>query len=553
MPQDAFTLNYICNELNNTFSNGKVNRITALDNDRVVFTIYNNNVTKKLLISVNPSCPRIGLTDSENTSLLTVPTFSLLLKKHLLSSTILDVGLIWYDRIVKIDFETNSEFTDKKILSLYVELMGRYSNIILTENGKILGANRVMFDNGVRPLLVGLKYTFPPTVNKLLPDDINLEKTLNGDYSAENISSKISGLANITAKEIVDTFDNKTVFQNHLLNVIKNSKIKPIIYIEKGVYKDFFVFPYRELLNKENSEIKTFSSLLEAEKEFFTVKETKDKFNKTFERLSSVVNNAIKKEKKKLFILLAREKEAENYEENKLKGELIVSNIYKIKRGDKSIKLLNYYDNTELEIALNENLTPSENSSAYFKKYNKQKRTLQMLLPQKKSEEDEIDYLTSVLDEISCAKTYEDLTFIKEELIDSKLITENTIKKKQVKELGKVYNYLGYTVRVGRNNAENDKLTFSAKEKDMWVHVKDYHSSHVIIEYKKEKIPESVIIFAGELSSYYSKAREGGKVEIVYTERHNVKKPPKSHLGFVTYTDFKSMLVNPSAHGEYLK
>ena len=178
MPQDAFTLRYLCTELNSVFLNGKVNRIIQPSNDDLILTVYTGKRTEKLLLSVNPASPRIGVINEESESPLTAPNFCMLMRKHLLSATITSIELVGFDRIVKIDFLSSAEFFDAKIKTVYVELMGRYSNIILTEDGKILGGNRGinMFDNGVRPLIVGMPYVFPPVGDKKLPADKELIK-----------------------------------------------------------------------------------------------------------------------------------------------------------------------------------------------------------------------------------------------------------------------------------------------------------------------------------------------------------------------------------------
>ena len=214
MPQDAFTLRYLCAELNSTFSGGKVNRIIQPNADELVLTVYTGKRTEKLLLDVNPAAPRIGVITDDKESPLTAPNFCMLMRKHLLSATVLGMELIGFDRIVKIEFLTSGEFFDAVKKTLYVELMGRYSNIILTENGKILGGNRGinMFDNGVRPLIVGQPYVFPPVGDKKLPLDQTLiavfdkaEKTELVDLIIKNVQ----GVAQNTAKEIVSEFLSK--------------------------------------------------------------------------------------------------------------------------------------------------------------------------------------------------------------------------------------------------------------------------------------------------------------------------------------------------------
>jgi predicted ribosome quality control (RQC) complex YloA/Tae2 family protein len=208
-----------------------------------------------------------------------------------------------------------------------------------------------------------------------------------------------------------------------------------------------------------------------------------------------------------------------------------------------------------MKITLNEYLSPSKNAENYYKKYNKQKRTLVALKPQREQAESEQNYLLSVLDEISLSEDIKELQFIEKELINAGIIAENkNLKpKKEQESLYRNYEFENFVVKVGRNNIENDKLTFTARAEDIWVHAKDYHSSHVIIESNGAKIPEEVIVVSAEICAYYSKGRSGGKTEIVYTEKKNVKKPSKSKPGFVTYDNFKSLVVKPEKHSEFIK
>jgi predicted ribosome quality control (RQC) complex YloA/Tae2 family protein len=181
---------------------------------------------------------------------------------------------------------------------------------------------------------------------------------------------------------------------------------------------------------------------------------------------------------------------------------------------------------------------------------------LSALEPQLKQAESELDYLVGVYDEIQLAETIQEVMLVKEEMESVGLISEKQkANKKKASEINfcHEYSFKGFTVRAGRNNAENEKLTFTSSKEDVWVHAKDYHSSHVLIETAGRDVPEEVIVFAGEVSAYYSKGRNGGKTEIVYTKRKNVKKPPKSKLGFCIYDNYNSIVVEPKKHQEYLK
>ena len=565
MPQDAFTLRYLATELNSVFKGGKVNRIIQPDSDEMVFTVYTGKRTEKLLLSVNPAAPRIGVLSGEKDSPLTAPNFCMLMRKHLLSSTILSVELIGFDRIVKIDFLSSAEFSDSVVKSVYVELMGRYSNIILTENGKILGGNRGinMFDNGVRPLIVGKPYVFPPVGNKKLPDDNSLAETFDGvnsDMLANAICINVQGIATSTANEIVngyfkdcrakDVADGKE-FCKFLNEYLYNATISPCVSIVDGEVKDVMVYPYGGV----EGDIKAFDKLYLAEEYYYSELDKIKKFKSKKERLNSLVSTAIKKVKKRLTAIKSKEKDAEGAEENRIKGELILSNIYRIKGGEKSIKLENYYDGSEMTVELDERLSPSKNAENYYKKYNKQKRTLTALKPQREQAEKELDYYLSVLDEISLSEVIGDLNLVQAEIETAGLIVDRkaVVKKKTLETFYREYAVYGYRVKAGRNNAENDKLTFTAKPDDVWVHAKNYHSSHVLIEAQGKTVPESVILIASEICAYYSKGRDGGKTEIAYTLKKNVKKPPKSKPGFVTYDDYESVTVNPDKHAEFLK
>ncbi len=566
MPQDAFTLRYLCLELNELFSGGKVNRIVEPSGDDVVLTIYTGKRTEKLLLSVNPSSPRMGVIINEPDSPLTAPNFCMLLRKHLLSATILSVELVGFDRIVKIDFLTSAEFSDSTKKTLYVELMGRYSNIILTENGRILGGNRGinMFDNGVRPLIVGQPYVFPPVGDKKLPDDKSLIDIFeNSDRMnlADAICKNVQGIASFTANEIVQKFKEKYSdcsvnfgenFYNVLNEYLYNSTVNPCVVEREETVFDVQVYPYRTV----EGEHRFFEKLYLAEDFYFSVRESQKIFRSQKERLTSVINTHIKKVKKKMTAINGKIRDAEDADINRIKGELLLSNVYKFKGGEKECELENYYDGSVMKITLDERLSVTKNAENYYKKYNKQKRTLVALKPQLEQAESEFNYFTSVSEEIALCETQDDIIMVKQEMQTVGLIVEKqkTAKLKKVTQnFCHEYHVDGFIVRAGRNNAENEKLTFTSGKDDIWVHAKDYHSSHVVIERSGKDIPDKVITVACEIAAYYSKGRLGGKTEVVYTKRKYVRKPPKSKLGFCTYENYNSITVIPKKHENYLK
>lgn len=562
MPQDAFTLKFLCEELNTLFSGGKINKIIQPDNEQVVLTIYMGKKTEKLLLDVNPANPRVGVTEDDFDSPLTAPNFCMLLRKHILSATIEHISIVGFDRIVKIDILPSNELFDSTKKVLYIELMGRYSNIILTENGKVLGGNRGVnfFDNGVRPLIVNRDYVLPPVYDKKHPTDEKLIEIFN-DKSVKPhklIIEHVQGIAQSTAMEIENKYNEQKHQESNgrrlfeiLNDFIYKSNKNPCVLLENGCVKDVFAFQYKMLLG----EYKYFPKLYLAEEFYFKNKLILKKTRELKDRLFAVVNTALKKIKKKLVAIMARYNEAENAEQNRIKGELILANIYKLKGGEEKIVLQNYYTQADEEIILNPTLSPSKNAESYYKKYNKQKRALSMLETQLQGVKEEENYLESLMSEITLATSLEDIKLVKEELIEAGLIKEkNTTGKKKKKLIEfREYSYLGYTIKVGRNNLENDSLTLSAKKSDVWLHSKNYHSSHVIIESKGEEVPQKVILVASEICAYYSKAREGGKSEVVFTIKKHVKKPTKAKPGFFTYNEYNSILVSPNSWKEYLK
>lgn len=588
MPQDAFTLRFLCEELNGLFAGGKINRIVQPSSDELIFTVYTGKRTEKLLIDVNPACPRIGVAETERESPLTAPNFCMLLRKHLLNAEINEISLVGYDRIVKIDVTPSSEFFEQEKKTLFVELMGRYSNVILTENGKVLGGNRGIncFDNGVRPLIVGHEYRFPPVGEKKLPNDCSLAQAFIGANENELpalIAGAVQGVALSTAEELVsEYFENKTAeneardgektiadgkdeekrritdgkdFYDFLNDFLYSHEKSPCVVFSGGKIKDVSAFPYQCV---KEGEVKRFDSLLEAESFYYKERGRIKTFAALKERLVSVTAAALKKAQKRLTAVSAREKDASSAEENRIKGELILANIYKFKGGESEVALLNYYDGSEVKITLDKNLSAAANAERYYKKYNKQKRSLAALAPERERAENDIEYLKSVQSFIELAENTDDLIAVKEELIAAGLLKERTPanpqkKKTAAKPRGREYVIEGFAVCAGRNNLENDALVYGAKADDIWLHAKNYHSSHVIISAEGKEVPERVIKAAAGICAYYSRGKGGGTVEIAYTKRRFLKKPPKAKAGFFIYSEYKSVAAEPNNGEKYLK
>jgi predicted ribosome quality control (RQC) complex YloA/Tae2 family protein len=293
-----------------------------------------------------------------------------------------------------------------------------------------------------------------------------------------------------------------------------------------------------------------FDKLYLAEDYYFSVKNKLKRFADKKERINSLTQSAIKKAKKRVNAILQKQKDAENLEENRIKGELILSNVYRIKQGDKKVSLENYYNENALtNIELDENLSPAKNAEKYYKKYAKQKRALEALVPQMQSAEEELNYYLSIADSLSIAETENELDALLKEV---KPMPQAKGKKQTENQGAHLYEKEGFIIKVGRSNLENDKLVSEASRNDVWLHVKDYHSSHVLISATTD-LPDFIIKFGAEICAYYSKCRQSDKVEVVYTKRKFVKKPKGAKPGFVTYDEFKSIIVTPKKHEDFIK
>ena len=417
--------------------------------------------------------------------------------------------------------------------------------------------------------MCGVKYALPKAQEKIEFNQKNqvisyFSEFCGGDLS-EYVFNGIKGFSLPAAKEAVYRALKTTVFDYPLQNdkkpspenlyakideFLSSEKTSPcVVYSSDNSPLDYFFTDYITV----KGEKKFFDCLCDAEEEFFDLKRALREKSELKNKLVSATNSALKKERKKLQTIREKEVECAGGEKYRIYGELITANLYKIKRGYKFLVAQNYYDdNAEIKINLDETLSPNANAQKYFKKYTKIKSTLKAIVPQKEQTLSEIDYLESVLSEINSAQNANDLTDVEEELKFTGIIkTQNggvKIKKADLKINYRTFEYNGYKIRAGKNNIQNDKLTFSSRPSDMWLHAKNYHSAHVVIESNGKHVHDEIILIAAEICAFYSEAKGGGKVEVDYCQKKYVKKPPQAKSGAVIYTDFKTILVTPSAH-----
>ncbi len=557
MPQDAFHIRRLCQELNALLTGGKINRISQVNKDELTFIIYTKKTVVKLIVSTNATFARVCLAREEKQPAAIAPNFCMLLRKHLQGAEILSVAQHEFERIVEITLLCTGDFSQSKRV-LRCEIMGKYSNVILTENDVVLGALKTtaLVDDTHRVLFAGAKYVYPAPQDKISPfDGAGMQRIVSSfeemhrdgwekEDFARYIFDNVSGLALSTAREIVARAEKvKMPLWAFIDEFCLHEEICPCVQYVNGEPVDFFAFPIQGG--------KAFDSLHQAEDEYYYYKEYKKLFAEQKRKLESGARSLKKKASKRLQDVLERLQDAEKAEENRIKGELLTANLYKLERGQKSVELDNWYDEQggTLKIALDPLLSPAKNAQKYFKLYNKQKRAKEILTPMKHAEEQEIAYADSVLSAIAVADETADLKEIEKELVDVGLIKAPKQKmgaKKKEEEISfRQFEHGGMKILLGRNNTQNDKLLRLAGQDDIWLHTQKYHSSHAIIFTEGRQVCDETLVFAAQLCAYYSSGRDADKIPVDYCKRKFVKKPPKAKAGFVIYTDYKTLLVNP--------
>ena len=565
MPQDSFHIRRSAAELDALLSGGKINRISQADKDEVTFIIYTGKTTVKLVLSTNASNARVCLSRTEKEPAPVAPNFCMLLRKHLLGAEILSVSQYAFERIVEIRMLCTSDFSRAERV-LVCELMGKYSNLILTENGIIAGALKTasLEDNARRVLLPGAKYAYPVPQDKLSPFDaeglkeriqsfLSTHTDGDGEEYARFLFDNVAGIALPTARELLRRISRGTPVWEFVGGFCRNQPVEACLLTSDGIpggeAKDFFAFPVKNGV--------PMPSLNAAEDEYYYRRETKRAFEDKKRRLEAAVRSLHKKQQKKLQDTLERLKECERMETLRVKGELLTANLYRLERGMKETELENWYDadGGTLRIALDACLTPAQNAQKYFKAYAKQKRTKEALAPRLRQEEEEMRYTDSVAASLSFAETQDDLKEIETELISLGLVKPPKerpgAKKKEVSAPFREYRFKGFRILSGRNNLQNDRLLKSCAPSDIWLHAQKYHSTHVVIATEGRQVSDDVLLFAAEVCAYYSDGKSG-KVPVDWCERKFVRKPPKAKAGFVTYTDYKTLLVEPDKHEEAL-
>lgn len=557
MPKDFYSVYKTAISLDNLLRGAKVNKITQPENYEVDFLLYKGK-TFTLTACIAPELLRVGLTDIEKPSPVNAPSFCMLLRKYLQGGEITGVKTLNDDRIIDISFTNKNDFFETENLDLIIELMGKYSNVFLVKDGILAGAlkNAPRELSAKRLIASGLKYSFIEKEFKPLLWDANALKKAFPEsnlLTEDALMKNFGGLSPVTAEEAVCRikklgYDYDLFVKEFLSELSAPSGV--IVADEKG--GDVYPFNYLSLTDEKQF----FDDYLEAQKAFFDGKQNKKNVARRRHELLCAITPQIKHEQKKLSNVLTKIESASDADKYRLYGELLTANAYAVKKGDKRAEVINYYSETQETIAilLDENLSPQQNAQKYFARYTKLKNTLKAVIPQKEETEARLKYLNELKAEAEEIESDDDYKDVLEELTLCGVLKAEKSKRTEKKRISEYITYLinGFKVFVGKNNVQNDRLTFSSGGADIWLHVKNYRSAHVIIKTEGKTVPAAVLLTAAEITAYHSEVKlSGAKTAVDYTLKKFVKKPPKANPGAVIYTDFKTLTVYPAAHDEF--
>ncbi|KAJ0072808.1 Rqc2 family fibronectin-binding protein [Bacillus altitudinis] len=547
------------NELQETLTGGRISKIHQPYKHELIFHIRSKGKNHKLLLSAHPSYARVQLTEHHDDNPSEPPMFCMLLRKHLEGGFIERFEQIGLDRVIVLHVRSRNEIGDEQTRKLYIEIMGRHSNLILVEDEteQIIDGLKHLSPsvNSYRTVLPGHQYLLPPAQQKLNPFDVTKEDILKHlrfqeGKIANQIVDTFSGVSPLFAKEAVHRagLANQETIPSTLLEMfqlIQAHSFTPQLTRKDG--KEYF---YLLELQHVDGDMKTFDSLSELLDRFYFGKAERDRVKQQAADLERFVANEKKKNENKLKKLTRTLEESQNAHKYQLYGELLTANIYAIKKGDKEATVINYYDEDggEITIPLKTNKTPSENAQAYFTKYQKAKNAVEAVNEQIERTHEEIVYFDELIQQLSSASP-KDLEEIREELVEGKYLRpkqkRNAKKKKpSTIQLEAYESSQGVPILVGKNNKQNEYLTTKAAARDeIWLHTKDIPGSHVVIRHKAPD--EQTLLEAAQIAAYFSKAKESSSVPVDYTKIRHVKKPNGAKPGFVTYDQQQTLFVTP--------
>ena len=575
MALDGLVISHIVNELNNNIIDGRINKINQPEKDELILTIKSNRQQYKLLLSANPSLPLVYFTNDSFTNPMVAPNFCMLLRKHLNSAKIISITQPDFERVINIKIEHYDELGDLCYKHLIIELMGKHSNIIFTDDNNIIIDSIKHISalvSSVREVLPGREYFIPKQENKCCPINITLEKFIKLATSSNKplykfLYTTFTGISPLLANEICNRASIESeIFANslsedllqHVYNIFSRiieltstHEYKPCIVYQNDEPIEYCSIP---LTCYTNSTLREYDTICEVLNTYYSEKAIINRIKQKSIDMRHIITTSLERARKKYSLQEKQLDDTNKKEKYKIYGELLTTYGYNIANGSKNAIVNNYYTGEDITIPLDPTITPIDNAKKYFDKYNKLKRTFVALSEQIVETKNEIDYLESISNSLDIALYETDLIDIKNELINSGYIrnrqkTPNK-KSKGPKNDNKPLHFLssdGFHIYVGKNNFQNDELTFKfASNNDWWFHAKGIAGSHVIVKSNGEELPDKTFEEAGQLAAYYSKGREQQKVEIDYIQKKHIKKPNNAKPGFVIYHTNYSLIATPN-------
>ena len=571
MAFDGITIANITKELNDKLLGGRIRKIAQPENDELILTIKSAEGNFRLLISASASLPLIYLTENNKPSPMTAPNFCMLLRKHIENGKLVGISQPGLERIIRFDIEHLDELGDLRRKTLVVEIMGKHSNIIFCdENDRIIDSIKhvSLQMSSVREVLPGRIYFIPVTQEKADPLELTLDSftSLIGAKStklAKAIYTSYTGISPVAANEVVfrsginSEMSGNALSELEMLHLyktfsyyiedIKTGNFAPQIVYQGKTPIEYAALPLTIYSDLETITHESISYILET---YYAERNTVTRIRQRSVDLRKIVQTALERSRKKYDIQAKQLKDTEKRDTYRIYGELLTTYGYSAQPGAKSLDVLNYYTNEELTIPLDPQLTALENAKKYFDKYGKLKRTFEAVSELLKETGDEVEHLDSISTALDIALSEEDLVEIKEELMEYGYIKKRHPGGKKPKITSKPFHYIssdGYHMYVGKNNFQNEELTFKfATGNDWWFHAKGVPGSHVIVKTEgADDMPDATFEEAGRLAAYYSQSRENEKVEIDYIQKKQIKKPKGGKPGFVVYYTNYSLMIDP--------
>jgi predicted ribosome quality control (RQC) complex YloA/Tae2 family protein len=571
MAFDGITISNVVYELKNKLTGGRLYKIAQPESDELLLTIKQPEGQYRLFISVEGSLPLIYLTDSNKQSPMTAPNFCMLLRKHLQNGRITEISQPGLERIIRIKVEHLDEMGDLRHKTLIIEIMGKHSNIIFCDDNDTIidSIKRVSAAiSSVREVLPGKPYFVAHTQDKLdlltadyidFKDAVSskpqpLYKAFYGSFTGISpiLSQELCYRAGLDGEQSTAAFeeaDYKKLYKEaeSLALVVTEGNYRPCIAYTNGSPVEYCAVELT-MYKDGNDSLTQYDSMSALLEYFYAEKNALSRIRQKSSDLRHIVQTALERNVKKYDLQLKQMKDTEKRDTYRIYGELLNTYGYSSKPGDKSLTALNYYTNEEITIPLDPTLSATENAKKYFDRYGKLKRTYEALSELTEEVKKEIEHLESIQASLDIAMYEEDLVQIKEELTESGYIRRKGGGKK-IKITSKPFHYIssdGYHIYVGKNNYQNDELTFKfATGNDWWFHAKKTPGSHVIVKTDGTgEMPDRTFEEAARLAAYYSKGREQDKVEIDYVQKKQVKKPAGAKPGFVVYYTNYSMVID---------